>query len=462
MNYIHPDLFPFQKEGALWLPQAKESAGRLEQNAILNDEMGLGKTPEAIAGADLVRARKILVVCPGIARDNWEREFKHWQMIPRSTCTVKKQNDPLDADVVITSYTSLQFRPVLVAVLSQHWDLVIFDEAHALKNPQALTTQICYGVNTDGSKGVVSKADRVWLLSGTIIVTGPHELHTHGKALFPRAVRGLESYSAWMDRFCYWRENEGIKRVLSAINVPDFVERWRPYIKRREVKDVLPDLPPLRYGHVIVTPNKVPQLTDSAQEADMILRAAMASCRDGKPTDDEVAAIINAESMHIASLLKWTGIAKAPAVAEAIRTDMENGMKKIVIFAKHTEVFEILQKGIPGLQVINGKTPEKKRQWIIDSFQGRVADSDPPAIACHIDIASTALTLTASCDVAFAETGWVPKDVIQAAKRCHRIGQNKPVLARVFSLKGSLDEIVSGVLVHRFNMMSRIDTQFVG
>lgn len=450
---IHPDLYPYQVEGAHWLAKG--------QNAILNDEMGLGKTPEAIAGADLVMARNILVVCPGIARPNWEREFQKWQMVPRTTCIIRSSKDLPTAEVCVTSYSVLQQRPVLVALLARHWDLIIFDEAHMLKNPQALTTMICYGGSCDGTKGLVSKADRVWLLSGTIIVTGPHEMWTHARALFPEAVKGLEGYGAWMDKFCFWRMKDGVQRVLSPINIPEFAERLHPYIKRRLVKDVLPDLPPLRFGHVIVSPTKVPEMNEKAKEAELILNAAIGNTKT-RPSDAEVQAIVNAEQMHISSLLKWTGIAKAPAVAEAIRTDMENGLKKVVIFAKHTEVFEILRQQIPGLQCITGSTPEGKRQSIIDSFQGRVANNDPPAIACHIDIASTALTLTAAADVAFAETGWVPKDVLQAAKRCHRIGQTRPVLAKIYSMKGSLDEVVSDILVHRYNQMSRIESHFVG
>src|SRR6185437_6886087 len=321
--------------------------------------------------------------------------------------------------------SGIQSRPVLVSLLARHWDLLICDEAHALKNPDALTTRIVYGRYWDGSKGLVSVSDRVWLLSGTMIPTGCHEMWTHCRALFPRACKGLENYGDWVDRFCFWRERNGVRRVLNNINEDDFVERLHPYIKRRFVKDVLPQLPPLRFGHVIVAPDTVPRMPDDMMEAEVVLRAAIGSLKEN-PTEDEIAAVVEAERLHIASLLKWTGVAKAPAVAESIKTDIENGLRKVVVFAKHTEVFNILKRTIPGLQVINGQTKERDRQPIIDSFQG----GDLPAVACHIDIASTALTLTAAADVAFAETGWVPKDVQQAAKRCHRIGQTRQCLLK--------------------------------
>ena len=456
MSFIHPDLFPYQKDGAQWLAT--------QRNAILADEMGLGKTPEAVAGADLIKAKRILTICPGIARDNWEREWHKWQMIPRTTCMIKSSKDRPKADVVVASYTSLQSRPVLEALLSIEWDLIVADEGHALKNKDALTTQICYGGRCDGTKGLASRAKRFWVLSGTPLPNGPHEMWTHARALFPDAVAGYESYNSWVDRFCYWKEDRGVHKVMAAINVDDFVERMRPHIKRRIVADVQPDLPSLRFGHMIVAPSSVPPMPEQAAEADSILRAAIASTKDKSQgiSDADLAALSSTKQMHIASLLKWTGIAKAPAVADAIRTDLENGLDKVVIFARHTEVFEILEKRIPGFVSITGKTPEKKRQAIIDSFQGSVANTNPPALGCHIDIASTALTLTAAANVVFAETGWVPKDILQAAKRCHRIGQTRPVLARIFSLKNSLDEAVSDTIVRKYKSVSRIESQFTG
>lgn len=451
---LHPDLFPFQKIGAEWL-------SKLEPNGVLADEMGLGKTPQAIAGADLVGAQDILVLCPGIARDNWEREFNRWQMLPRSVGIVQSGQKPVPkTQVIVASYTIIQNRAVLKALLDRHWDLLICDEGHLLKNHSALTTQVVYSANCDRHYGLASKAARVWVLTGTLCPNGsPSEVWTHASALFPKAAAGLESYSRWVDHFCKYKSNTfGGQKMLSAVNVPELLDRIRPFVLRREVKDVIPDLPPMRFGHVVVSPASIPKMSEQAQEADLILRAAIASHKSN-PSLEEIAAVVDAEKMHIASLLRWTGVAKAPAVAEAIRTDLENGLKKVVIFARHTEVFHILETKVPGLVSITGRTPIAKRQQIIDAFQGNVADNGPPALALHLDIASTALNLTAADNVVFAETGWVPKDILQAAKRCHRIGQTRPVLARLFSLKNSLDEIVNATIARKYRMVTKIESK---
>lgn len=450
---IHRDLFKYQVEGANWLAGMK--------NAVLGDEMGIGKTCQAIAGADIIGAKNILVLCPGIARDGWDREFQRWQMLGRQTCLIRKSSDKPKAQVTIASYTSIQSRPVLEAILSRNWDLLICDEAHMLKNRNALTTQIVYGGQCDGTKGIASRASRVWLLTGTLIPNGPHEVWTHARALFPDAIRGLERYNAWVDRFCYWVADErGEQRVLSALNIPEFVERMAPFIKRRLTQDVMPDLPPLRFGMVPVQPASVPRLPDQAQEADIVLRAAFAKLKPD-PSMEEVQAVLNAQHMHISSLLKWTGIAKAPAVAELIKMDLAGGMGKPVVFAKHVEVFEILKKAFPQALCITGSVAQSKRQAIIDEFQSNTLNTAPPLL-CNIDIGSTAITLTASCNVIFAETSWVAKDIIQAAKRCARIGQTRPVLARVVSLKGSLDEVVINTFVRKYRSIEKIESQFVG
>lgn len=456
MGAIHKDLYPYQKEGAVWLSTLR--------NAILGDQMRVGKTPTAIAGADIIGARNILVVCPGIARPNWEREFQRWQMLMRYTCTIMSGKDRPTEEVVIISYELLSNRPILEALIARRWDLLIIDEAHAVKNKDALRTQILYGADCTATRGIASRCARVWLLTGTPIPNGLHEMWPHARALFPKAVKGLENYNAWLDHFCYSVEGDFGTKVLDARHVDDFVERFHPYIKRRLLKDVQPDLPPIRFSNVVVQPSTIPVRLDHVDEQETVIRAALAKARGGAAgagIDAEIAALAAIDTMHLSTLHKWTGIAKVPAVAEYVAAEMQQGLKKVVIFAKHSEVFEVLKKTLPGKgAVINGQTPTKNRQPIIDAFMGRVPNQNLDWIAVHIDIASTAIDLTAANDVIFAETTWVPKDVLQAAMRCMGVNQHKAVLARIMSLKGSLDEAINDTIVRKYKTISKIETRF--
>jgi SWI/SNF-related matrix-associated actin-dependent regulator 1 of chromatin subfamily A len=449
---IHKDLYPYQVEGAQWLSSMR--------NAILGDEPRVGKTAAAIAGADLISARRVLVVCPAIVRPNWEREFQRWQMLLRTTCLIMSSKDRPMADVTIVSYELTCSRPVLLALLAVDWDLLIVDECHKTKNPFALSTQVIYGGDCTAAKGLASKAKRVWLLSGTPIPNNLAEMWSHARALFPSAVKGLERYTDWVDHFCYTQEGDYGTKILGAREIEDFVDRFAPFIKRRMLKDVQPDLPPVRFSAVTVQPASVPPRLVHVDESEAVIRAALARAKL-MPNADDLQAIASMDQMHLSSIHKWTGIAKAPAVAEFILREMqEEGLKKVVIFAKHTEVFDILKTTLPYCEVINGKTPNKDRQPIIDAFQGRVPGRRINALAVHLDIGSIGIDLTAASDVVFAETSWVPKDVLQAAMRCQGVNQTKPVLARIMSLKGSLDEAINETIVRKHRMISKIETRF--
>jgi SNF2 family DNA or RNA helicase len=455
---LNPALFAYQKSGALWLASM--------QNAILGDEMRVGKTPTAIAGADLIRAKTVLVICPGIARINWEREFIKWQLKPRTTqCLMKSKQRFGDAQVVIVSYELLSERPVLVEILSRYWDLMIIDECHLVKNPAALRTQIIYGKDCDAQKGIAAHAKRVWLLSGTPIPNNIHEMWVHARALFPRAVRGLEKYQDWIDHFCYSVKGDFGTKIIDSRKdrLEDFVDRFAPYIKRRLLRDVQPDLPPLRFGMITVQPEKIPPRDEEIAETEMVITAALAKARN-KPTEDEaeLAALSAIDQTHISSLHKWTGIAKASAAAEYIAEEMKAGSRKVVIFAKHQEVFEILRKKLPGKGgVINGRTPQADRQPLIDAFQGKVAGNELDWLAVHIDIGSTAIDLTAARDCFFVESSWVPKDILQAAMRLMGINQKLPVMARLIALKGSLDEAIVDVVTRKYRSITKIESNFV-
>jgi SWI/SNF-related matrix-associated actin-dependent regulator 1 of chromatin subfamily A len=453
---VHKDAFAYQDFGARWLAERK--------NACLFDDMGVGKTATAIWGCDLAGLRRILVVCPGIARITWQREFDHWQTLPRSIGVVVDTQYVPDADVVIASYNALLARPILTALLGRRWDRVICDEAHYLKNREATRTRAVFGALCDGKKGLVSVADGTWLLTGTPFLSGPHEAWTWARALFPAATVDVETYAKWEAHFCVTEPGIWNTRIVGLRNVADFTSRLRPHILRRLLDDVQPDLPPARYGHVVVEPKFLPpRPPDVPAEILAVIEAAKAQLiadEESFVSTEAADAQAWAQSVHLASLRRWTGVAKAPAVAEAILEDLANGLQKIVIFAVHREVIAIIAAAIPEALIIHGDTPPFTRQAHIDAFQNRVPGVNPRVLLANIEVASTNLTLTTSADIAFAETTWMPKDVMQGVRRCRRIGQTRSVLARVFSLRGSLDEAVNAVLVRRSNLTTQLEAEF--
>ena len=66
------------------------------------------------------------------------------------------------------------------------------------------------------------------------------------------------------------------------------------------------------------------------------------------------------------------------------------------------------------------------------------------------------ITLTAAADVVFAETSFVPGDVLQAADRAHRIGQTESVRVRIATLTNSIDESIHDALRRKVRMIREV------
>jgi SNF2 family DNA or RNA helicase len=439
------ELRPYQRIGAEWL------ASRFR--ALLADDMGVGKTPQAIAACDLADVRTVLVFCPGIARENWRREFMAWQKRPREVCVIRGTGDlraarAMCSDVLICSYALLASPKARKWLQGMRYDALICDEAHALKEPRSVCSRAIYGHRFDQANGLARLATRVWLLTGTPVLNHPGELWTHMRALWPAALAnvGLRR-DDFLYRFC---RTDGEGRIVGARHQAELSALLRPHVLRRLSSDVQAELPPLQWAHVTVSPDDVPPPPPEFAEAVAVLEAAMAKAAG----DDEAMAIAAAESMHLATLRRWTGVAKAAAVAELIRQDFASGMDSVVVFAIHRDVMATIAKGLgSNVGILSGDTKPADRQWIIDAFQAGTIR----ALVCQIDVASTALTLHRAHNAVFAESPWVPAILQQAAKRLHRYGQTRPVLARIVSLAGSLDETIARVVARKAAMLAEIE-----
>ena len=140
---------------------------------------------------------------------------------------------------------------------------------------------------------------------------------------------------------------------------------------------------------------------------------------------------------------------------EHVQGMLDGGVEKVIVFAVHLAVTDAISAAFDDIgAVIRGDTPQHIRQRRIDSFQN--ADM-PRVLILQINTAGTALTLTRADRVVFAETTWTPADVVQAAKRCRRIGQKSSVLAQVISLAGSIDERVGGVLTRKATELAQFE-----
>lgn len=452
------EAYPEQEVGAQWL------AGRV--SGLLADVPGLGKTGQALLAAQRVGAQRVLVLCPAVARLNWEREAVKWgNELPVVRVTGPEHHTAPHADapqLVIASYDGVATSRRLRTSLNRGtWDAMVLDEAHRLKEQTARRTRAVYGARTDGKRCLAGKALQTWLLSGSPMPNHAGELWTHFSAVWPDLIRERFSgqvldQEAFVRRYCMVRMNDyGGFKVLGYHDREGLISLLNRVMLRRDRIEGLPDLV-IREDPALIEVDdeqlKALEAHEEFVELEAVLNSAVARQQDLEGIEDAF--------IHLATLRRLTGLLKVKGSAELIAEELGSG-DKVVVFALHREVITGLAEALKVFRpaVIHGGVPDGRRNEEIDRFQ-----EDP---ACRVFIGQVesckeAITLTAGNRVWVVEAPWGPETLGQALARCHRRGQKKTVFARFTAIAGSIDETVSAVLALKARNIQAIMSEKYG
>jgi len=425
-------LMPFQAEGVDTLEK--------HERFLLAWSPGVGKTPTAVRACARVKAQNILVFCPPIATSVWRKHFLDWSgygdvRVLDSTNALTPYGFINGTGVRIIPYSRAGVsHPVISAAasFSDKWDVVILDEAHYLKNPDAKRTRNIYGPKLDLKGSPLEDAKRIWCLTGTPLLNGPHEQWTHLHALKPELIKfpglGMMGYQSFVNRYCHVRHTSYGMHVVGAKNTTELAHKIKGFTDRKRAQDVLLDLPPLRIGTY--------ELPEDQVEISSELSKALGDLDIEGFDDDELLAAM--QNVQTSTARRLVGLAKVPGVVELVTTTLESGPGKLIVFAHHrsvvAELKDELSKWHP-LVIIGGDTP-RTRDAAIEEFQ---TVPKRRLIILSIEAASEAITLHAANQVIIAEPSPVPSRNAQAISRAHRKGQRDAVLAQFVTLPGVFD-----------------------
>jgi len=413
------------------------------QNTLIGDQPGLGKTPVAICYANEISAKRVLVLCPANIRLQWVARIRQWTTMrwPYTIHAILNGRHGVHptAQWTVVSYDLARTDAIGAALARGSYDLLILDEAHYLKTVDSRRTRAVFGGGTNRTfDALAGRCGSVLALTGTPLPNRPREAYTLARGLCFDSIDWM-SEDSFRSRFNPSRMLERERPDGSVYRVIDersgrhaeLQNRLRSYFMTRHLKrEVMPWLKMPVYDLI------------QLEETTAVKQALQAeSLLDIDPEDLEGA---DAEILgHVAVVRKQMGIALAPQVADYVDMLIEGGEEKLVIFAWHIEVLNILENKWRkhGVVRIDGSTSATERQRRVDEFR-----KNPKIQIIVGNIQSMGVGVDGLQEVAWhaliAEPDWTPGNNVQAFDRLDRGGQRGTVQGDIFVAPGSFAERV--------------------
>ena len=419
-------------EGMKYLPYQKAGIERMLElgNALLGDEQGLGKTIQVIGLAQIVKPTAMLVICPASVKQVWMDEWAKWDTtsIP---CTSIENANLYDAmmkqGVMVVSFDLVSRNPKIFN--KRVWDILVIDESHKLKNPEAKRTVAILGKwkkeRNSFKEMIISsgiEAKRRLLLTGTPLPNRITELYPMLKVLDP------DGLGADFDAFANTYAKRQGTRFHGSQNTRKLQELMRErFMIRRLKRDVLTDLPEKKRKIEFLQADDEVQklLEDERKFYEDVDRAHL--------TKDSIPFQMLSKVRHL------IGQHKVPQDIEFIRSILaQSPDQKVVVIAHHKDVIAAIKGALSEFHPVTvvGGDNLKRRNENIKAFQ-----KDPATRIClgSIEAAGVGITLHAANVCIFVEFDWRPSAILQAEDRIHRIGQEKTCYIYFLMYDNSID-----------------------
>jgi SNF2 family DNA or RNA helicase len=361
--------------------------------------MGLGKTMQALAVAHHLAQEKpvsrILVIAPVSILENWQRETQGATSLSIHMAYGAGRDQAISdwehrGGIAFTSYQTLR-RLNLSDDLTI--DLTVIDEAHKVKNPEALQTQ--------AAASALRQSRHRLLMSGTPLENRAAEF------MFLCSLANHDLGDSLSKQF-----GDG---ETAHLNAAAFRQAVAPGYLRRNQVDVLTELPEA------IIQNESVALTGDEVAA---YRQALAT---RSPADARRSVTIGLGATS----------SKMIRLQELLEDYAEEG-RKVLVFSSFLSVLDVASEvaGPTSLR-IDGSVPTSERQRIVDEFSNQ---SGFGVLVMQIDVGGVGLNIQAASVVIIAEPQWKPSTETQAIGRSFRMGQTRRVNVHRLLAANSIDE----------------------
>lgn len=458
------ELFEYQ------IRTVKEVLKKFRGRALLCDEVGLGKTIEActIMMEYIIRglARKILIIVPPSLVEQWSNELKrkfNQDFITSDDPKFKQMGDKAWEyyPKVISSINLAKRKQNSENILKIHYDLVIVDEAHHLKNRKTIAWEFVNKLNKNA----------ILLLTATPIQNNLEELYNLITLLKPGQ---LNTYSEFKKNFVKSGELmepknvEKLRTLISDVMIRNKrsdvdIKFTKRYAKTIEVKlsetekkfyDLISKFVKDNYND---KQNGISQFTLKIMQAELGSSIYAVIPTLEKLLSNESISIENRKNiddfMKIAKEIgdkRYEENTKGRTLLKII----DDFNDKIIVFTKYKPTIEFLEKLLKEkgykVAVFHGGMTRKEKETQINNFKNEAQ------VLISTEAGGEGRNLQFCNGLINYDLPWNPMAIEQRIGRIHRVGQERDVHIFNLEAKDTIEAYILELLDRKINMFELV------
>ncbi|WP_019242540.1 MULTISPECIES: DEAD/DEAH box helicase [Bacillus] len=434
------------------LEVAKQVVENMNGKAILADEVGLGKTIEAglILKEYMIRGlvKKVLILVPASLVSQWAYELNSKFFIP---AVVQRKSYVWDScDVIVSSIDTAKRSPHREIIYNQHYDLIIVDEAHKLKNNrtknyefiQNLKKKFCLLLT---ATPIQNKVDEIFHLV-SLLKPG----HLGNSSLFTQKYKGK-------GRQIY--EDEHLKELVNKVMIRNRRnETGIEWTKRKVETIVISSTKEERDLYEAVTNCRLSETAVSGFSTLTLQREACSSReavyytlqnmlkKKEQPSENFMQAI----QLITEKINAVTSNSKAEKALQIIKESHD----KVIIFTEYraTQLYLqwfLKQHGISSVP-FRGGFKRGKKDWMRELFQNHAQ------VLIATEAGGEGINLQFCNTIINFDLPWNPMRLEQRIGRVHRLGQEKDVIIYNFATEGTVEDHILHLLYEKIHLFEKV------
>ncbi|MBD1371671.1 DEAD/DEAH box helicase [Hazenella sp. IB182357] len=437
---------------------AKKVIHQMRGRAILADEVGLGKTIEAglVLKEYLLRGlvKNALILVPSSLVLQWTRELSQKFQIP--AMAQKKEWMWDKYDFLVASIDTAKREPHRAHILNKHYDMIIVDEAHKLKNRKTQNWQFINQV----------KKKYLLLLTATPVQNEMSELFNLVTLLKPGQLGKQNDFKQeYVAGKRLAKNEEQLRKEVHRVLIRNKRRDGDIHLTKRMVKTIPITLSaPERALY-----NGISQFirTRYHQEKDLknmlsllVLQKEVCSSRDAVfhtlfklfQQHEKNSQYLSPEVAHLTHLLKQ--VTSSSKVKTAIQLIQELSPEKVVLFTEYRAtqemiVRELAQVGIYAVP-FRGGFKRNKKDWMMELFKMRAQ------VLVATEAGGEGINLQFCHHMINFDMPWNPMKVEQRIGRIHRFGQKEDVRIYNFATMDTIEEHIIWLLHEKIQLFETV------